>query len=133
MSAPFIVIRTFTVKPGQLDGLRQSLPKLFKTIEAKEPRMLALNAYLNEEGTEVNFVHVYADAPSMEVHETAAHEDTARVSKEFLDATTGLQIYGKPSDMILHKTKHLAEKGIPLSVKPEAVDGFTRLVARDSK
>lgn len=130
MTAPFIAIRTFTIKPGKLDGFRQSLPDLFKTIEAKEPRMLALNAYVNEEGTEVTFVHVYADAASMEVHETAAHEDTARVSKEFLEATTSLQIYGKPSDMIVQKTRHLAGKGISLIVKPDHVGGFTRLAAQ---
>jgi hypothetical protein len=38
--------------------------------------VLALNAYVNEEGTEVTFVHVHPDAASMEVHETAAHEHT---------------------------------------------------------
>lgn len=27
MAAPFIVIRTFTVKQGKLDGFRQSLPE----------------------------------------------------------------------------------------------------------
>jgi hypothetical protein len=63
----------------------------------------------------------------MEVHETVAHEDTSKVSKGFLEVTTSLQIYGKPSDMILKKTRELAEKGIPLNVKPEHVGGFTRL------
>src|SRR5207249_529140 len=83
--------------------------------------------YLNDEGTEVNFVHVYADAASMEVHETVVHEDTSKLSKEFLEMTTSLQIYGKPSDMILKKTRELAEKGIPLNINPEHVGGFTRL------
>jgi quinol monooxygenase YgiN len=127
MAAPFFVIRTFTIKPGKLDRFKQSLPDLFKAIEAKEPGTLALNAYLNEQGTEVNFVHVYADAASMEVHETVAHADTSKVSEEFLEVTTSLQIYGKPNDMILKKTRELAEKGIPFKVTPEHVGGFTRL------
>jgi len=51
MVAPFIVIRTF--RQGKLEGLKQSLPKFFEIIAAKEARLLALNAYLNEAETEV--------------------------------------------------------------------------------
>ncbi len=36
----FIVIRTFTISPGKLDGLRQALPELIKMIEAKDQRRL---------------------------------------------------------------------------------------------
>lgn len=128
MAAPFIVIRTFTIKEGQLEGLRHFLPEFFNIIEAKEACLLAMNAYVNGEGTEVTFVHVHPDAASMEVHETVAHERTERVRKQFLDATTSLQVYGKPSDVIQEKAKQLAGTGIPLSVKPEHLGGFTRLV-----
>jgi len=39
MVAPFIVIRTF--RQGKLEGLKQSLPKFFEIIAAKEARLLA--------------------------------------------------------------------------------------------
>jgi quinol monooxygenase YgiN len=129
MAAPFIVIRTFTIKEGKLEGFKQFLREFFKIIEANEPRLLAINAYVNEEGTEVTFVHVHPDAASMEFHEKVAHEHTERAHKQFLDATTSLQIYGKPSDVLLEKTRHLAGTGVPLSVKPEHLGGFTRLPA----
>ena len=129
MAAPFIVIRTFTIKEGKLEGFKQFLRELFKFIETNEPRLLASNAYVNEDGTEVSFVHVHPDAASMEHHEKVAHEYTERARREFLDATTSLQVYGKPSDVVLEKTKQLARTGVPLSVKLEHLGGFTRLPA----
>jgi hypothetical protein len=91
--------------------------------------VLALNAYLNKEGTEVTFVHIHPDAASMEFHEKVAHEHTERARREFLDATTSLQVYGKPSDVILEKTRQLSGTGVPLNVKPKHLGGFTRLPA----
>jgi quinol monooxygenase YgiN len=124
---PFIVIRTFAIKQGKLDAFRQSLPEFFKTIEAKEPRLLALNAYLNDDGTEATFVHIHPDAASMERHEEVAHEPTERIRREFLDATASLQVYGEPSPVMREKERHLAEQGIPLTIKSEHLGGFTRL------
>src|SRR5215216_5090939 len=119
MVAPFIVIRTFTIKEGKLEAFKKFLPEFFRFIEANEPRLLALNAYLNEDGTEVTFVHFHPDVASLEFHEEAAREQTQRAKTEFLDATKSLQVYGKPSAEILEKTRHLSETGIRLSLKPE--------------
>jgi len=65
----------------------------------------------------------------MELHEKVAHEYTERARREFLGATRSLQVYGKPSDVLLEGTRQLAGTGVPLSVKPEDLGGFTRLVA----
>ena len=130
MAAPFIVIRTFTIKEGKLEAFKQFLRELFKFIETNEPRLLAINAYVNEDGTEVTFIQVHPDAASMELHEKVAHEHTERARREFLDATTSLQVHGKPSDVLLEGTRQLAAgTGVPLSVKPEHLGGFTRLPA----
>ncbi len=130
MAAPFIVIRTFTIKEGKLEGFKQFLREFFKIIEANEPRLLAVNAYVNEDGTEATFVLVHPDAASMELHEKVAHEHTERARREFLDAATSVQVYGKPGDVVLEKTKQLARTGVPLSVKLGHLGGFTRLSAR---
>ena len=127
MAAPFIVIRTFRIKEGKIEAFKQFLPEFFKTIESNEPRVLALNAYVNQEGTEAAFVHVYPDAVAMEFHEKVAHQHTEQARTQFLEATTSLQVYGKPSHVVLEKTRHLAGTGIPLTVKPEHLGGFTRL------
>ena len=59
MTAPFIVIRTFTIKEGKLEGFKQFLRELFKFIETNEPHLLAINASVNEDGTEVTFIQVH--------------------------------------------------------------------------
>jgi hypothetical protein len=127
MAAPFIVVRTYTVRAGKLEELKAFLREFFEVIEAKEPRVLAMNAYANADGTEVTFVHIHPDAASMEVHENVAHEHTERARKQFLDATSSLQVYGQPSDTILEGAREMAGTGIPLSVAPEPLGGFTRL------
>ena len=129
MTAPFIVIRTFTIKEGKLEGFKQFLNELFNFIETNEPRLLAINAYVNEDGTEVTFIQVHPDAASMELHEKVTHEYTKQARREFLDATTSLQVYGKLSDILLEGTRQLAGTGVPLSIKPEHLGGFTRLSA----
>ena len=55
MVAPFIVIRTFAIKEGKLEGFKHFLREFFRIIEAKEPRLLSLNAYLNKRGYRGNF------------------------------------------------------------------------------
>ena len=131
MVAPFIVITTFTIKEGKLEGFKQFLQELFKVIEVNEPRLLAINAYVNEDSTEVTFVRVYPDAASTEDHKKV-HEHTERARREFLDATTSIQVYGKPNDVLLKNARQLAGTGVDVSVKPEHLGGFTRLAAAAS-
>jgi len=122
MDAPFIFINSFAIKEGKLKDFSQFLPEFFKAIEASEPRLLALNAYLNEDGTEVTFVQVHRDAASM------AHEHTAR-ALPFLDAITSMQVYGTPSDRVLSVARGHAQSGVSVSVNPKYLGGFTRLPA----
>jgi hypothetical protein len=63
----------------------------------------------------------------MEHHEQVAHGRIERAREQFLDATVSVQLYGKPSEGILQKTKQLEQSGIPLIMKPNQVDGFMRL------
>jgi hypothetical protein len=128
VSEPFIFINSFAIKEGKLEDLRQFLSEFFTTVEANEPRLLAINAYVNEDGTEVTFVQVHPDAASLEHHQQVAHEHTQR-SRQFLGAITSIQVYGKPSDLVLKRTRQHAASGIAVSVKPEHLGGLTRLPA----
>jgi hypothetical protein len=129
MAAPLIVINTYAIKAGQLEGFRHFLLQRFKILEAKEPRVLAVQAYVNEAGTEATVVQVYQDSASMERHEQMAHAHSEWAQRHFLDATTSIQVYGKPNDVVLEKTRQWAKSGVTVSVKPEHLGGFTRLVA----
>jgi hypothetical protein len=65
VTAPFILIATNRLKPGKLDHEKQRVPDLVDFIQANEPRLIALNQYANEEGTEVAAVQIHPDADSM--------------------------------------------------------------------
>jgi hypothetical protein len=68
MSGPFIFIATNRLKPGRLEDEKRRVPELCDFIEANEPRLIAFNEYLSEDGTEVGIVQVHPDADSMEFH-----------------------------------------------------------------
>ncbi len=129
MTAPFIVINTYAIKEGKLEGFRQFLKELFRILEANEPRLLAINAYVNEEGTEAAIVQIHPDAASIRHYWQAVHQHTGRELWQFVDATTNFQVYGTPSDVMLKRARQNAESGVAVNVKPEHLGGFTRLPA----
>ena len=65
MSGPFIFIATNRLKPGKLAAERERVPSLVDFVEANEPRLIAFNEYVNDDGTEVAVVQIHPDADSM--------------------------------------------------------------------
>jgi hypothetical protein len=126
MSEPFIFIATNRLKEGKLEAERQRVPGLIDFVEANEPRLIAFNEYANEEGTEVAVVQVHPDAASFEFHMGVVRERAQRAYAETLDATTGIQVYGTPSDPLLEMLRQQAGSGVPLSIRPHHLGGFTR-------
>jgi hypothetical protein len=126
MPAPFIFIATNRLKTAKLEEETRRVPGLSEFIEANEPRLIAFNEYANEEGTEVGVVQVHPDADSMEFHMEAVRERAERAYAETLDATTGIQVYGTPTQAILEMLRRTAGSGVPVTVKPYHLGGFTR-------
>jgi hypothetical protein len=127
MSGPFIFIATNRLKEGKLKGERERVPELSDFIEANEPRLIAFNEYVNEDGTEVGVVQVHPDADSMEFHMGVVRERAGRAYAETVDATTSIQVYGTSSDAVLQMLRQQAGSGVPLSVRPHHLGGFTRV------
>jgi hypothetical protein len=123
---PFIFIATNRLKPGKLDDERARVPGLVDFIAANEPRLIAFNEYVNAEGTEVAVVQVHPDAESMAFHMEVVAERAATAYAETVDATTGIQVFGTPSTAIVDMLRRQAGAGVPLSVKPHHLGGFTR-------
>jgi hypothetical protein len=46
--------------------------------------------------------------------------------KETLVGTTNIRIYGRPTDVILDMLKEAAGSGVPVTIFPEHLGGFTR-------
>jgi quinol monooxygenase YgiN len=129
MAAPFIFIGTHALKPGKFEEFKKSFLDLVKTVEVNEPRLIAFNAFVNEEGTEVSVVQVHPDADSMLSHMQVVREHISEAYADSLDATTSIQVYGPPSDAVLEMMKQLSTPEVPLRVKAQHLAGFTRSAA----
>jgi hypothetical protein len=126
MTGPFIFIATNQLKQGKLDSERNRVPDLVDFIQANEPQLLAFNEYADEEGTEVAVVQVHPDAESMVFHMELSAERAASAYADTLEATTNIQVFGSPSGAVTDMLRHQAGAGVPLSIKPHHLGGFTR-------
>jgi hypothetical protein len=126
MTGPFIFIATNRLKQGKLNSEQKRLPDLIDFIQANEPRLIAFNEYANEEGTEVAVVQVHPDADSMVFHMELIAERAASAYAETIDATTNIQVFGTPSGTVTDMLRRQAGAGVPLSIKPHHLGGFTR-------
>ena len=126
MAGPFIFIATNRLKPGKVEAERHRVPGLVDFIAAHEPRLIAFNEYVNDEGTEVAVVQVHPDAASFEFHMGAVRERASRAYEETLDATTGIQVFGAPTQGILEMLRRQARDGVQYTVKQHHLGGFTR-------
>jgi short chain dehydrogenase len=125
MPGPFIFVATNKVREGRLEGEKQRVPGWIKFIHSNEPRLLAFHEYLSEDGTEVEYVQVHPDTDSFE-HHLRVVERSGRSYTETLDGTTNIRIYGAPSKAILEMLSQAAGSGVPTTVLPEHLGGFTR-------
>lgn len=126
MTGPFIFIATNRLKPRMLDAETARVPGLVEFVETHEPRVIAFNEYVNEDGTEVAVVQVHPDADSMAFHMGIIAERAATAYAETVESTTSIQVFGTPSNAVVELLRRQAGAGVPLSVKPYHLGGFTR-------
>jgi biotin carboxylase len=126
VTGPFIFIATNRLKPGMLGAETARVPGLVDFIKTSEPRVIAFNEYVNEDGTEVAVVQVHPDADSMAFHMSIIAERAATAYAETVDSTTSIQVFGTPTDAVVELLRRQAGAGVPLSVKPYHLGGFTR-------
>ncbi len=124
MSEPVVFVSHFRIKEGKLDALGQLFREVTKALEGEKPRTLVFLSYINEGGTEASFVHVFADADSMDLHVQGAEERT-RKALEFLEPE-GFEIYGRPSDRVMEMMREAAVSGAELGVQSKYLGGFIR-------
>lgn len=63
-----------------------------------------------------------AQCVNLAVHRARADEAYAQT----LEATTGIQVFGTPTGNILRMLQQQAGSGVPLSIYPHHLGGFTR-------
>jgi len=126
MPGPFIFIATNRLKDGRFDAEQQRVPELVSFVEAHEPRLIAFHEYVNEEHSQVSVVQIHPDAASMEFHMEAVADHARQAYAQTLEVTTGIQVFGTPAANILRMLRQQAGSGIPLSINPLHLGGFTR-------
>src|SRR5258708_40193953 len=115
MSGPLIFIATNRLKEGRFDAERQRVPELVRFIEANEPRLIAFNEYVNDDRTEVTVVQVHPDAASMEYHMGVVAGHARQAYAQTLEATTGIQVFGAASGIMLRMLREQAGSALALS------------------
>src|SRR5262245_41811699 len=129
MAPPFIFVGTHRLNEGKLDDYEAAWKELVQVVESNEPQMIAFHSFASEDGNDVSVVQVHPDAASMELHMQVVREHITSAYEELLEETTSIQIFGELSDAARGMIEHLAGSGVPVTVKPSPLGGFTRTSA----
>jgi hypothetical protein len=125
MSGPFIFVGSHRIREGKLEEFRADAAALAGMVEEREPQLLGFNIFLSEDGTEATVLQIHPDADSMLTHMQVAQEHIEKGSAELLD-TQEIRIFGPPNDAVLGMITQLTQTGVPISVHPVHLAGFTR-------
>jgi hypothetical protein len=126
VSEPVVFISHFGIKEGTLDDLKRLSADVMERLREEKPRTVVFLAYLDEQGTEVSFLHAFPDAESMDAHFEGVDERVA-AAYQYLEPR-GWEIYGRPSEAALESMRQSAAAAdVPLTVLPDHLGGFLRL------
>jgi quinol monooxygenase YgiN len=128
MSDLILYVDTSDVREGALEELKPAIRELVDFVEANEPRLIAYNVYLSDDGTKMTVVNVHPDSASLEYHMTVA----GPLFRRFVELVTlsSIHIYGEPSERVLRQSKEKAQLlGRGAVVVEPLFAGFARFVA----
>jgi quinol monooxygenase YgiN len=123
-----VYVDTSDVREGALEELKPAMKELVDFVEANEPRIIAYNVYLSDDGTRMTVLNVHPDSESLEYHLKVV----GPVVRQFTElvSLTSIHIYGEPSERVLQQSH---EKARVLGRDAVVVDslhaGFNRLAA----
>ena len=126
MFDPIVFISHHRIKPGKLEELSSLTREIWTTMEVEKPKTLMNLAYVNDLGTEVTFMHAFADPEAMTLHWAGADE-RAELAYQYVEPI-GFEIYGSPGEQIVEGMRaEAAAAGATLTLVPAFVTGFLRL------
>jgi len=129
MSGPFIIVFTYTIKPGKLEEARKLVAELVDFVETNEPRMIVFQCFLDAAGTKLTIVQVHPDSASMEFHMQVNAKHFA-TSFDFLDQNVLEHRYGEVSDSLAAELAKWDEPGADKVNMPVHEAGFIRTNVR---
>ena len=128
MSEPVVFVSHFGIKEGKLDDLKRHTADVMPRLRDDKPRTVLFLAYLDEQSSEISFLHAFPDADSMDVHFEGVDERVA-AAYQYLEPR-GWEIYGRPNEGAIETMRQSAEAaGVTLTVLPDHLGGFLRLAS----
>jgi len=126
MADPIVFISRHRIKPGKAEPMKALLAEIWSAMETEKPQTLMNLAYIDDEGTEITFMHAFADIDGMQLHWEGADARTSQ-AYEFIEPI-GFEIYGSAGAQIVKGMRaEAAGAGATLSLWPHFVTGFQRL------
>jgi len=100
-------------------------------IEAREPQLIAMNTFINDEGTEMTSIQVHPDSASMESHIGVVNQILGEDMNEWLERgeliePVRAEVFGTPGPTLWESDRPRISLGIPYFVKTTRIAGFTR-------
>jgi hypothetical protein len=131
MSEPLIYISTWKIKEGKLEELKEFAREFVGHIEGREPQLIAMNTYINDEGTEMTTIQVHPDSASMDSHLGVVDQILGEDMNEWLERGELIEpiraeIFGTPGLALLESDRPRIAAGVPYFVKSTNIAGFTR-------
>lgn len=122
MADPIVFISHSRVREGKLELLREISGSALAEMEATKPGTLLHYGYLNDDQSELSFVHVFPDADAMDDHFVGSG-DRAKAASEYIEVHR-FEIYGSPSDDALAALRRTP--GVDLVVRRAGFGGYLR-------
>ncbi len=131
MTQPVIYVATFKIKERKFEEYQRFYAENLRVVEENNPRLIALHTFANEDGTEITNIQVHPDTAAMDYHMEVLAEKMGLLAEDltqvfqFLEPVS-VEVYGIPGDRAMEMDKPLVEAGVPFTLKPRHVGGFTR-------
>jgi len=130
MSNPLIMIDTAEVREGRMEEVRALMEEFALFVRTAEPRIIAYQAYLDEEAAQLTTLQIHPDCASarFDLELTgSAFSSMARLIR-----LSHIDVYGEPSPELLNKLQRKAEMlgadGDGVHIHPPSA-GFERFPA----
>lgn len=127
MPAPIVYISHFRIKAGRVDEFWKMVQEVLPGLEAAKPKTAFQNFYVDESGTSISIVHIFADAAAMDLHMEGSSA-RSQSAYEFLEPV-GFEVYGQPTDSLLATLHEIPHVDALLRVEPNHRVGFSRFPA----
>lgn len=125
MPDPIVFISHGKIKERKLEELEEMSEKMFPVLEAEKPGTVLHYGYLDADGSQVHFVHVFPGPDAMDAHMEGAGQRTESMSG--LIETTAFEVYGIPSDAVVEALSQ--NPSVELTIRPGGLGGYIRLGA----